>query len=97
MVLDTKLETKHEIALSSLGVQARKDICGLTGRDFSSLVGIEREGKGWHVSVEIVEKHAVPDTLDLLGLVDLHYDETGRLLSFVRKGMRSRSSTEFSV
>ena len=90
-------ETKSEITIPALGVQARKDICSLTGCDFSSLVGIVREAKGWCVTVEIVEKHTIPDSLDLLGFVELHYDEAGKLLTFERKGMRSRSSMEMSI
>ncbi len=95
--MDKEIKHEHEIALSSLGMQARKDICGLTGLSFSSLVGIAREAKGWCVSVEIVEKHTIPDSLDLLGFVELHYDEAGKLLTFERKGMRSRSSMEMSI
>lgn len=89
-------DKEHKVAISllSLGKQAREEIGKLTGLDFSSLVGITMDGKSWSVLVEVVEKHTVPSSLDLLGLYELHFDESGKFLDFKRKGMRMRTSTE---
>jgi len=82
------------ISLQVLSQKARKELCKLVGLDFSSMTGIVKgEGdKGWVVTLEVVERHAIPDSLDLLAEYDFYLNEEGVLQTFVRKGLRSRNS-----
>ena len=56
----------------------------------SSVTSVTRGEEGWRVTVELVERRSVPDTSDLLGVYELHLDESGNLLRYERTRMRRR-------
>ncbi len=74
--------------------QARKELSELTGLKPSSTVGATKDEKGWHISIEMLEKESVPDQMDILATYEVLLDEDGKLLSFERKTMRKRMETE---
>lgn len=74
-------------------LKARSDLNKLTGLEPSTTVKTARDDKGWHVSVEMVEKHSIPDGMDILATYDTLFDDEGNLLEFIRKGMRKRVDT----
>jgi len=73
--------------------QARKELSKLTGLKPSSTIGATKDEKGWHVSIEMVEKQSIPDQMDILAVYEVLLDEEGNLLSFERKAMRKRMET----
>jgi hypothetical protein len=77
-------------SISELIKKARSELASLTGLEPSSTLGAEREGEGWVVSVEMVEKHSLPDQLDILADYQVSMDADGNITSFIRKGMRRR-------
>lgn len=79
--------------IGSLIGQARSELNKLTGLKVSSTVGATKDEKGWHIAVELVEKEAIPDQMDILALYEALLDEEGNLLSIERKGMRKRVDT----
>jgi hypothetical protein len=56
----------------------------------SALTAVARGESGWRVTAELLERKAVPDTSDLLGVYELHLDEAGNLLRYERTHMRRR-------
>jgi hypothetical protein len=44
--------------------------------------------------VEMIEKHSVPDQMDILAVYETTLDDEGNLIEFKRKGMRKRIDTE---
>lgn len=74
--------------------QARENLTKLTGLELSSTLKTVRDDKGWHISVEMVEKHSIPDGMDILAIYDALLDDEGNLLEFNRKGMRKRIDTK---
>ncbi|MBI5188383.1 MAG: gas vesicle protein [Nitrospirae bacterium] len=74
--------------------QAREGLSKLTGLKLSSTVEATKDEKGWHISVEMVEKQSIPDQMDILATYEVLLDEEGNLLSFERKSMRKRMETE---
>lgn len=74
--------------------KARKELSSLTGLKTSSTVGATKDEKGWHISVEMLEKKSIPDQMDILALYEALLDEEGNLLGFERKSMRKRMETE---
>lgn len=56
----------------------------------SSVTSVSRADQGWQVIAELVERRAVPDTSDLLGVYELRLDEGGNLLRWQRTRMRRR-------
>ena len=81
------------LAVSNLTEKARKELAALTGLELSSTVGAVKDEKGWHITVELVEKHSIPDQMDVLASYEALMDEDGNLLGFERKGMRKRVET----
>jgi hypothetical protein len=63
----------------------------------SGVIGGMKKEDGWHISVEMVERHALPDSQDLLGIYEVVIDETGRLMNYERKRVRRRNDVEESA
>lgn len=79
--------------VSALIEQARKELSNLTGLKASSTIGAVKDGKGWHISIEMLEKESIPNQMDILATYEALLDEEGNLLDFVRKSMRRRMDT----
>jgi hypothetical protein len=59
-------------------------------RKISGVTGVARTDDGWRVTVEIVERAAIPDTMDLLGLYEVVLNTEGDLVSYERTSVRRR-------
>ena len=79
--------------IGTLIEQARKELSKLIGLKASSTIGATKDEKGWHISIEMVEKQSIPDQMDILATYEVLFDEEGNLLNFERKGMRKRMET----
>jgi hypothetical protein len=73
--------------------KAKSELSTLTGLEPSSVLKTAKDEKGWHVSVELVEKRAIPDGMDILATYEVLMDEEGNIIEFGRKGMRKRMET----
>lgn len=78
------------VSIPELVKKARSELAQLTQLDISTTLGAVKEGDGWVVLVEMVEKHSLPDQLDILATYEASMDANGNLLAFGRKGMRRR-------
>ncbi len=81
------------IGIMELTVKARKDLGKITGLEPSSIVGTARDDRGWRISMEMVEKHSIPDSMDILATYEVLVDEEGNVMEFNRKGMRKRNES----
>ena len=70
--------------------KAREELSKLTRLKASSTVGAIKDEKGWHISVEMLEKKSIPDQMDILAIYEALLDDEGNLLGFERKSMRKR-------
>jgi hypothetical protein len=66
----------------------------LTGRRVESVLGMERNNKGWHVTLEVLELSRVPQTTDVLGSYEVTLDDKGELVGYHRTGRYSRNHVE---
>jgi hypothetical protein len=57
----------------------------------SAVTAVSRTDDGWRVTAEMLERKAVPDTSDLLGVYDLQLDAAGNVLRYERTHMRRRA------
>lgn len=60
----------------------------------SAVIGLSKTGEGWMVSLEALERKAIPDTMDLLGVYEVYVDADCNLLRFERKKLRKRGQIE---
>jgi hypothetical protein len=81
------------LGLKEISVRATKELEGVTGYECSSVVSIAREENEWRVLLELVEKHGIPDRMDILGLYEAIMDVHGNLMKYERKGLRKRGDT----
>ena len=82
-------------SMSEIIEKAREELSSITGLELSTTVGAIKEDRGWVVNLEMVEKHSIPDQMDILALYEMVLDEGGDVVGFDRIGMRKRVDTEF--
>ena len=73
---------------------AREELSKITGLQLSTTLRAVKEKKGWRVSMELIERHAFPDQLDILAIYDVILDDDAKLIEFNRRSMRERIDTE---
>jgi len=78
------------LSISKVIQKARSELANLTGLEISSTVRAEKEGDGWLVVIEVVEKRSIPDSMDILAKYETRLDTDGNMLDFKRTGMRKR-------
>jgi len=70
--------------------KAQEDFARVSKIPVNGVVGLSKIDGIWVVSLEALERKAIPDTMDMLGLYEIRLDEDGNLLSFERKKLRRR-------
>ena len=66
----------------------------LTGRQSERVVSVAKEGDSWHIGLEVVELHRIPDSADILGVYAVTLDTRGELVTCMRERRYMRGSTE---
>jgi hypothetical protein len=59
----------------------------------SGVVGVSRSEDGWVVSIEMIEKKSIPDSMDVLGCYEVKLDDGGKIRDFSRVKLRRRGDT----
>jgi len=77
--------------------KAREELSKVTGLELSTTLGAVKEEKGWKVTIEMVEKHSLPDQMDILAVYDVILDNDGNMIEFNRARLRKRVDTEVVV
>lgn len=72
---------------------AREELSRATGLELSTTLGAAKDERGWRVTMEMIEKHSIPDQMDILASYDVILDDNGTMVEFNRKGMRKRVDT----
>jgi hypothetical protein len=73
--------------------RARAEFVKLGKKPADGVTGLSKTDGGWSVSLEALERKAIPDTMDVLGLYELRLDDKGNLLGLDRKKLRKRGET----
>ena len=74
--------------------RAKETSQGVSNLGFSGVTGAAKTDDGWRVTVELIERKAIPDTQDLLGIYEVLFNEEGRVTSYERIRMRHRMDAE---
>jgi len=74
--------------------KVQDDFTRLSNIPVNGIIGLSRTEEGWVVSLEALERRAIPDTMDVLGLYEVRLDSEGNLLGFDRKKLRKRGETK---
>ena len=81
-------------SMQSIIEKAREELSKITGLELSSTLGAVKEEKGWKVTMEMVEKHSLPDQMDILATYNVILDNDANVIEFKRAGLRKRVDTE---
>ncbi|HHW18617.1 MAG TPA: hypothetical protein GXX30_06930 [Firmicutes bacterium] len=65
----------------------------LTKLPVDSVAGVVHDQHGWIVTLEALQRRAIPDTMDILGLYEVHMSDSGELIRIERKMLRKRGET----
>lgn len=82
------------LTVTQLVERAREELSKLTELELSTTLGTSKDEKGWRVSVEMIEKHSIPDGMDILATYEILLDNDGKVLKFNRTKLRKRIDTE---
>jgi hypothetical protein len=74
--------------------KARKEFIGLGKKPADGITGLSKTKEGWSILLEALERKAIPDTMDVLGLYEIRMDDDGHLLGLDRKKLRKRGETK---
>jgi hypothetical protein len=74
--------------------KAHEDFARLSKLPVNAVIGLSKMEGVWVVSLESLERKAIPDTMDILGLYEVRMDSEGGLLGFERKKLRKRGETK---
>lgn len=66
----------------------------LANLPIDGVIGLSKNEEGWMVTLEALERRGIPDTMDIVGIYEVHLDNNGSLLSFERKRLRKRGDTK---
>jgi hypothetical protein len=76
------IETVTDSALAIAKKYVRKEL--------EAIIGVEEVGGEWRVTVEALERKAVPDSQDLLGRYEIRLNKNGELIGWAQKIIRKR-------
>ena len=90
--LNREPEKPKKLNLEQVMVTVKKEMVELTSLPFNTIAGLalDEETNAPTITIELVERKAIPDSMDLLGIYEVTTDEDGGVRTFRRIGMRKR-------
>jgi hypothetical protein len=76
--------------------KAQEEFARVSKLPVNAVIGLSKIDEGWAISLEALERKAIPETMDVLGVYEVCVDADGGLLRFERKRLRKRGETEES-
>jgi hypothetical protein len=74
--------------------KAQAEFISLGKTPANVITSLTKTEEGWTLLLEALERKAIPDTMDVLGLYELHLDDVGNIVGFDRKKLRKRGETK---
>ena len=78
---------------NELLTMVRKEFTALTNLPVDGITRLRQDEGEYVVSLEALQRKAIPDSMDVLGLYEVHLDNKGKVLNFERKQLRKRADT----
>ena len=75
--------------------RVRRELPGLLGHPVDAVLGLEPDdGKGWQVTVQVVELARIPHSTDVLGTYEVMLDKDGEVQSYKRRRRYYRNQAD---
>lgn len=85
-----------EAGLIEIRDHIRQVAADIIGRDLDGIAAIHRNDDTWTVAVDVVERHSVPDTQDIMGRYEIHLDSTGEIREYSCSSRYRRGDTRYN-
>lgn len=82
---------KPKPSIEKVCKQALSIVKGYISKEPETIIGVEEAEGEWKVTVEALERKAVPDTQDLLGRYEIRFKKDGELIGWKQKMLRRRA------
>lgn len=83
----------EDAGIKEIGRQAPALIESLLNKKAEGITSMSKEGDGWKVLVEVLERKAIPDTQDILSIYELKLSGEMDITGYRRVGLRHRGDT----
>ncbi|MDP2859775.1 MAG: gas vesicle protein GvpO [Bacillota bacterium] len=77
------------VSAEAIAKTAARKVSQLTEKP-AKVVGVIRENDSWKVTLELVEKKSIPDSMDVLATYEVQISSEGEMLGFSRGRLRKR-------
>jgi hypothetical protein len=67
--------------LREIALEAAQQVQDLIGRPVEAVTGVQKDGREWNVTLEVLELQRVPTTTDVLGRYEVTLDKNGEVTS----------------
>jgi hypothetical protein len=84
----------RNMTTTELTRHAQAGFTNLSNLPVNAVIGLAKREDVWVVSLEAVERKAIPDSMDVLGIYEIRMDSKGILLGFERMKLRKRGETK---
>lgn len=74
--------------------KAKDTVKNLVEKEVLSVIGLNKEGEDWLALVEVLERKAVPDTQNIIGLYEVKFNKNKSLSGYKRVKVRRKGDTE---
>ena len=74
--------------------RAKEALQAMMNLELASVTGVSVSNGGWRVVIEMIERKAIPDTQDILGIYEVHLDDGGHVTGYERTRIRRRMDLE---
>jgi hypothetical protein len=74
--------------------RAAHEVHELTGRRPEHVISVAKQDDSWHIGLEVVELHRIPDSADVMAVYEVTLDAHGELVTCRRERRYLRGSTD---
>ena len=85
-----QIKRRNKNTVKEVGDEALLQIESILNRKAQEITDVSKKGDYWHVQLEVLERKAIPDTQDILGIFELKLDSNLDVIEYKRVGMRHR-------
>ena len=75
-------------------LKVKENLSKLTGLKCQGVIGVNQEGDELIITLEMLEKTRIPDSMDILGIYEIKIDSQGGIKDFTRLRLRNRGDTQ---
>jgi len=69
---------------------AKEQLHSILNLEVANVIAVSKRDDGWNVMIDLIERRAVPDTMDIMGTYEVILDDDGDMVKYERKTQHKR-------